>query len=355
MADRIRVLSVIDGLGYVGDETRMLNMSLGLDRTRFSHSVLTLNPLAYGDANEYRARKNHYLEAGIQVDDLADCAPEHSLQITGIAGRIYRKTGVFRRARRLARLVREWKVDVIDGHLPSAGLVGALASRWTGLASAVTVYGDYTRSFQVDWPWTTRAAPRLSTSVFTDSAIRAGQMRAFLRDSPSKVVLIPNGIAEPRPARTNSEMRRYFGLSARDSAAGSGISIAVARIFNVIGPGQHERHVAGRIAAEFAASRSRARRRIELGHLYSTRDFIDVRDVAQGLIIAAVRGEGTLNLGSGCERKVEELVNEFSRASGVGVPQILRSEIPLESNGVWWTSRGYVHLDSLPRFACGPA
>ena len=83
MADRIRVLSVIDGLGYAGDETRMLNMSLGLDRTRFSHSFLTLNPLAYGDANEYRARKNHYLEAGIQVDDLADCAPEHSLQITG--------------------------------------------------------------------------------------------------------------------------------------------------------------------------------------------------------------------------------------------------------------------------------
>jgi GDP-4-dehydro-6-deoxy-D-mannose reductase len=138
-------------------------------------------------------------------------------------------------------------------------------------------------------------------------------------------------LAESEPCRPADDYARTKLTAegiARDSAASSGISIAVARIFNVIGPGQHERHVAGRIAAEFAASRSGARRRIELGHLHSTRDFIDVRDVAQGLIIAAVRGEGTLNLGSGCERKVEELVNEFSRASGVGVPQMLRSEIP---------------------------
>lgn len=212
MADRIRVLSVIDGLGYAGDETRMLNMSRGLDRARFSHSVLTLNPLAYGDANEYRARKNDYLAAGIRVDDLADCAPERPLQLSSIAGRLYDKTGIFRRARRLARLVREWKVDVIDGHLQSAGLVAVLASRWTGIPSTVTLYGGYTQSFQVDWPWTTRAALRLTTSVLTDSAIRADQMRAFLKGNASKVAVIPNGIAEPQPARTNSEMRRHFGL-----------------------------------------------------------------------------------------------------------------------------------------------
>jgi GDP-4-dehydro-6-deoxy-D-mannose reductase len=115
---------------------------------------------------------------------------------------------------------------------------------------------------------------------------------------------------------------------ARHSAAGCGVPVAVVRIFNVVGPGQNERHVAGRIAAQFAAAKSGMRRNLELGYLHCTRDFIDVRDVAQGLIIAAVRGEGTLNIGSGCERNVEELVNEFSRASGLDIPRTIRTEIP---------------------------
>jgi glycosyltransferase involved in cell wall biosynthesis len=213
MANRIRVLSVIDGLGYAGDETRMFNMSRALDRGRFSHSVLTLNPGAYGKANEYWSRKNRYLDAGIQVDDLAECVPERATQMNGLAGWwIYSKTGIFRRARRLARIVREWNVDVIDGHLESAGLVGALAARWTGAASTITMYGGYTGTFQVNWPWTTRIALRLATSVLTDSKIRADQMRACLNGNASKVALIPNGIAEPQPKRSASEMRKHFGL-----------------------------------------------------------------------------------------------------------------------------------------------
>ncbi|MBV9266211.1 MAG: glycosyltransferase [Acidobacteriaceae bacterium] len=210
-AKRIRVLSVIDGLGYAGDETRMLNMSRWLDRSRFHHSVLTLNPLTYGTAKEYTDRKSQYVEAGIQVDDLAQVVPERRIDLPAFASRVYNKTGIFRRAHRLAQLVRKWDVDVIDAHLESAGLIGGLASRWTGAASTVTVYGGYTETFQVNWPWTTRATLHLVTTVITDSAVRAQQMRALLRN-PSKVALIPNGIEEPRPKRTNLEMRRQFGL-----------------------------------------------------------------------------------------------------------------------------------------------
>ena len=116
--------------------------------------------------------------------------------------------------------------------------------------------------------------------------------------------------------------------AALDAVHALGTPVAILRIFNVIGPGQSERHVAGRAAAQFAAVKYGGKGTLELGYLHCTRDFIDVRDVAQGLTLAAVRGGGILNLGTGRERPVSDLITHLSRLSGVsilptGVPDIL--------------------------------
>jgi GDP-4-dehydro-6-deoxy-D-mannose reductase len=91
----------------------------------------------------------------------------------------------------------------------------------------------------------------------------------------------------------------------RIHAARSGFGFVTARIFNVVGPGQSESHVCARLAAQLASLASSRPAALEVGPLDTTRDFIDVRDVAAALLLLAQRGErgGTYNLASGRSRR----------------------------------------------------
>ena len=111
---------------------------------------------------------------------------------------------------------------------------------------------------------------------------------------------------------------------ARIEAARGGLGLVVARIFNVVGPGQGEDHVCGRLAAQLA----RGPRVIEVGTLDATRDFIDVRDVASALVVLGERGRGTYNVGSGRETPVGEVLAELVRISGVSVDVRTRHDTP---------------------------
>ncbi|MDQ2773862.1 MAG: hypothetical protein M3Y57_02885, partial [Acidobacteriota bacterium] len=86
---RIRVLTVIDGLGFAGGESRILSMSRGFDRERFEHSVLTVNPECYSGADEFAARRTQYVQAGVRIDDLSEAAPAQLRAPGGIAGKVY--------------------------------------------------------------------------------------------------------------------------------------------------------------------------------------------------------------------------------------------------------------------------
>jgi GDP-4-dehydro-6-deoxy-D-mannose reductase len=98
-----------------------------------------------------------------------------------------------------------------------------------------------------------------------------------------------------------------------------GIPTTIARIFNVCGPGQDDLHFAGRIANQIAsilAHKSEAVLRV--GSLSSTRDFLDVRDVCQGLaVILASNHQGVCNVGSGSETNVGELLGLFLDFTGL--------------------------------------
>jgi UDP-glucose 4-epimerase len=112
----------------------------------------------------------------------------------------------------------------------------------------------------------------------------------------------------------------------RIGAARNGRAFVTARIFNVVGPGQTESHVCARLAAQLAA-RPRA---LETGALHASRDFIDVRDVAAGLLLLARRGGRgeTYNLGSGRETPVHLVLSELLRISGSEVEIVRRDERP---------------------------
>ena len=98
------------------------------------------------------------------------------------------------------------------------------------------------------------------------------------------------------------------------------IPTMVVRIFNIIGPGQDERHFCGYLAAQIVAiEEGRKPPVLSVGPLTATRDFIDVRDVADGLIAAAMRGEdgATYNLASGCEVLMQRVFDEMVSLSNI--------------------------------------
>jgi GDP-4-dehydro-6-deoxy-D-mannose reductase len=99
-----------------------------------------------------------------------------------------------------------------------------------------------------------------------------------------------------------------------------GIPAVTARVFNIAGPGQDERHVCGRFAAQAAAIANKsAPPIIEVGELCTTRDIIDVRDVAQALACLAESGEASqiYNIGSGVETSIQAILDVTLRLSGI--------------------------------------
>jgi GDP-4-dehydro-6-deoxy-D-mannose reductase len=89
--------------------------------------------------------------------------------------------------------------------------------------------------------------------------------------------------------------------------------VAVARIFNILGPGQDELHLGGRLVTQIGAILSRSSPEVlRAGSLGSTRDFLDVRDVSTALaLILEQNREGIYNVGSGVETKIADLVMLF--------------------------------------------
>jgi UDP-glucose 4-epimerase len=105
---------------------------------------------------------------------------------------------------------------------------------------------------------------------------------------------------------------RYF-------AKQKGLSAAIVRLFNVIGPGETNPHVLPEIIQQL----KRGSRRLRLGNVHPKRDYIFVSDAADGFIAAATKplAAGSdpvpiFNLGSGASYSVAELVDRLSAVVG---------------------------------------
>ncbi len=142
--------------------------------------------------------------------------------------------------------------------------------------------------------------------------------------APPRVVLGSTGAVYGRPtalpldeamAGAPADLYAVSKRAAEDAAAvlaaRDGLPIVVARIFNPVGPGQDERHLAGHLARQAAEiADGLTPPRVEVGPLDTTRDFVDVRDVADALRTLAIAGEPgrAYNVGSGVETSGEALL-----------------------------------------------
>jgi UDP-glucose 4-epimerase len=93
----------------------------------------------------------------------------------------------------------------------------------------------------------------------------------------------------------------------------------IVRLFNVIGPGETNPHLLPELVAQLKAGRNT----IELGNLFSRRDYIGVRDAAGGFCAAALGNlpaGGTtcvVNLGTSRTYSVMEVVEKLRCISGI--------------------------------------
>ena len=110
----------------------------------------------------------------------------------------------------------------------------------------------------------------------------------------------------------------------------------IVRLFNVVGPGETNPHLLPEIVAQLKAGR----RIVDLGNLQPRRDYIHVRDAANGFVTAARNnpvGPGqtaVVNLGTGHTHSVAEVIDKLRAISGTNfeirqdVSRLRRSDRP---------------------------
>lgn len=129
------------------------------------------------------------------------------------------------------------------------------------------------------------------------------------------------GEVDPRDTPTNEntplKARAGYGLSklketqlALDIGKQYGLPVIIARIFNPIGPGMHPRFLVSGLLRQIQEIKEGKQASIEVSRLDTSRDYIDIRDVAQA-IKALVEGEPkelVYNIGSGRTATNQQLV-----------------------------------------------
>jgi nucleoside-diphosphate-sugar epimerase len=104
----------------------------------------------------------------------------------------------------------------------------------------------------------------------------------------------------------------------------------IARIFNVVGAGQPDDHICGRLATQVARASDGTTATIEVGPLEPTRDFVDVRDIAAALLLLSERAPAgaVVNVGSGLEVSIGEVLSLLVRVAKVEVRIVGREDVP---------------------------
>lgn len=123
--------------------------------------------------------------------------------------------------------------------------------------------------------------------------------------------------APANPADVYSATKLAAEQISRVLCAEYGMRLAVARLFNIVGPGQSERHVCGRFASAIAEAATHSNPTVRTGCLTSTRDYVDVRDAASALLVLTESGTGPYNVASGIETSTDTMLRLLSRHAGL--------------------------------------
>jgi GDP-4-dehydro-6-deoxy-D-mannose reductase len=189
------------------------------------------------------------------------------------------------------------------------------------------------------------------THVFHLAGVRDGELDELLRvnvcgtvnvleavaaEAPAARVLVAGSAAEYgettrelvgedhplQPVTDYGVAKTAQELAAAAVGARRGLHLTRVRLFNVLGPGEPASFVASAIAGRIAAIQAgTARPPLRTGDLSTKRDFVDVRDVARALRLAATRGDAgsVYNVCSGTATPIRKLVEELLAVAGLEI------------------------------------
>lgn len=109
-------------------------------------------------------------------------------------------------------------------------------------------------------------------------------------------------------------------------AQASGVPLRIARVFNLVGPGQPTTYLAGSLSYQLAAiTLGLQPPRVHMGALRTTRDYLDVADAGQALwaVARAPEAEAITNVGSGRETPISAIWEGLRAAAlAAGAPPL---------------------------------
>ncbi len=195
-ADRVRVMLLISSLEYGGAERQVIELANQLDEDRFEVTVCSLSeevPLA----TALRDR-----------DTRLRIVPRRSRWDFGLVFRI-------------ARLMRERRIDLVHAFLFDAEITARLAARWVGVRGIVASERN-TNYRRPMWHWLLMRLTRswFDVMVANSQAGRAFNMRTLGIDG-SRIPVIRNGVdvLKFRPV-DGSTLRRRLGISVKAPVVG---------------------------------------------------------------------------------------------------------------------------------------
>jgi len=205
---KTHILSVIDDLHFGGDEYRLHAFGKALDKQRFDHTVLTLMPEDPAIGEKFGSMRDQYRHAGIRLIDIGhDTAAVGVPSERTIATRLRSALG---KARRMARVIQEERVDILDVHLSPANPVGAVAALNSRVPFVVTLYQVNTMKTPQLW-----LAGQFNLGnaamLITDSESQAVVISHWLMHRPP-IRVVPNGTPPPLPVQTKQAMFKAFNI-----------------------------------------------------------------------------------------------------------------------------------------------
>ena len=196
--------------------------------------------------------------------------------------------------------VRHVKGDIRNAETVGIAMEGQEAV--VHLAAMVSAAGS------IDDPETTFAV-NIEASVNVLAAARlAGVKKAVLASSASVYGREPNTPTKEDEPLTPLSPYAESKIAMEELAVEAGLPTICLRFFNVYGPGQR---IAGAYAAIIPLSITRALKNETVtiyGDGEQTRDFIYVDDVCQAIELALTKGKGAINIASGKESSINDIV-----------------------------------------------
>ncbi len=198
-APRIRVAHLIESLGIGGAERRLVSDLRWLDRQHYEHRVIYLTA---ADALRAEIESGGVPTVGLKMRHLRDW-----------------RTGVFR----LARLLREWRPQLLHTQVFGADVYGRLAAALARVPIVVSTVQTipYTQQLHRFFSRKRVAADRLTARLFTHQFVAVSEpvrdaLMAEFGIPPSRIRVIPNGVDvtrfSPRTPERMAHARAALGL-----------------------------------------------------------------------------------------------------------------------------------------------